>query len=143
MTQTVVGWADCSLTASLLPPFVLHGVEQFKTWHASHHERPVALISAPTAMSAALITVLVFGPGLMAGTFRSAVALTLGVTIGYFIYALCHHASHHWRAHGRWLKERKRWHAIHHRSGGGECYGVTFMLWDRVFGTAPQTRKAA
>lgn len=120
--------------------FVLHGIEPFKTWHAMHHERPTALISAPTVLTAALIGALVFVPALVLGSTCDAVAWTLGVSIGYLAYSLCHHATHHWRANGRWLKERKRWHAIHHVRGQGACYGVTSDFWDLVFGTAPHSR---
>ena len=46
------------------------------------------------------------------------------------------HALHHWHARGRWLKERKRWHALHHRRGEWPaCYGVTTSFWDRLFGS--------
>jgi sterol desaturase/sphingolipid hydroxylase (fatty acid hydroxylase superfamily) len=137
------GWAAWSLVEYAMHRFVLHGMQPFKTWHAKHHERPTALISAPTALSATLITSLVFIPALMASTFWPAVSLTLGVTTGYLAYALCHHATHHWRANGHWLKERKRWHAIHHRRAGGECYGVTSTLWDQVFRTGPSAPKTA
>jgi sterol desaturase/sphingolipid hydroxylase (fatty acid hydroxylase superfamily) len=126
-----------SLIEYAMHRFVLHGIEPFKSWHARHHERPAALISAPTALSAALIILLIFLPALIASTLWSAASLTLGITVGYFSYALCHHASHHWRADGAWFKERKLWHAIHHRRMGGQCYGVTSTLWDRVFGTGP------
>jgi sterol desaturase/sphingolipid hydroxylase (fatty acid hydroxylase superfamily) len=131
------GLGSWSLVEYAMHRFVLHGIEPFRTWHAKHHERPTALISAPTALSGTLIALLVFAPALIASSLWVAVSLTLGVTIGYLTYALCHHATHHWRARGRWLKERKRWHAIHHRNAHGACYGVTFTFWDRVFGTGP------
>ena len=131
----LVAW---TLVEYLMHRFVLHGVQPFKSWHAKHHERPVALISSPTLLSASLIAVLVFLPALLVSTVWLAASLTLGFTLGYFGYALCHHATHHWRASLPWFKERKRWHSIHHRRGGAECYGVTSGLWDRLFGTGPQ-----
>jgi sterol desaturase/sphingolipid hydroxylase (fatty acid hydroxylase superfamily) len=91
-------------------------------------------------LTAALMAALVFVPALVLSSASDAEALTLGVAIGYLAYSLCHHATHHWRAKGRWLKERKRWHAIHHVRGHGECYGVTSKLWDLVFGTGPNER---
>ena len=39
--------------------FVLHGLAPFRQWHALHHERPAALICAPTILSAGLIVGLV------------------------------------------------------------------------------------
>lgn len=117
--------------------FVLHGVEPFKSWHAVHHGRPSALVSTPTILSSTLIALLVFVPVLLVGTLWSALAITLGLTAGYLTYAVCHHAAHHWRPRGRWMLERKRWHALHHARGGAACYGVTSTLWDRVLRTGP------
>ncbi|MDY0749032.1 sterol desaturase family protein [Paucibacter sp. R3-3] len=135
--SAALGLAAWPLIEYLVHRFILHGMEPFRTWHLHHHDRPTALISSPTALSATLIAVLVFAPAAATTTFWRASALTLGVVIGYFGYAVCHHSTHHWRSRGEWLKERKRWHAIHHRASNGLCYGVTFTLWDRVFGTAP------
>ena len=117
--------------------FVLHGLQPFKRWHAEHHERPTALICAPTILSAALIATLVFLPAvLLAGLWRGC-ALTLGVLTGYLAYAITHHATHHWRADSAWLKRRKRWHALHHHRARPGCYGVTTTFWDHVLGSAP------
>ena len=141
LALAAAGLATWSLVEYAMHRFVLHGMEPFKTWHAKHHERPCALISAPTMLSATLITLLVFIPALIASSVWSAISLTLGVTTGYLAYALCHHATHHWRANRNWLKERKRWHAIHHRRGGAECFGVTSTLWDRAFRTGPEAER--
>jgi sterol desaturase/sphingolipid hydroxylase (fatty acid hydroxylase superfamily) len=139
LALAAAGLAAWTLVEYALHRFVLHGLEPFKTWHGQHHERPTALISAPTALSATLITLLVFVPALIASSVWPAVSLTLGVTTGYLAYGVCHHATHHQRARGPWLKERKRWHAIHHRRAGRQCYGVTTTFWDRVFRTGPDS----
>jgi sterol desaturase/sphingolipid hydroxylase (fatty acid hydroxylase superfamily) len=135
ISYVLAGLAIWTLVEYAMHRFVLHGMEPFRSWHAKHHDRPTALISAPTILSATLIATLVFAPALMlAGPWR-ACALTLGLTIGYFIYALTHHATHHWRADNAWLKRRKSWHARHHHAHGSRagCYGVSSSLWDRVF----------
>lgn len=117
--------------------FVLHGIQPFSRWHAEHHERPRALICSPTIMSASLILGLVFLPALLAFGLWRAVALTLGVLVGYLGYAITHHATHHWRADSAWLRDRKRWHALHHhRVERPGHYGVTSSFWDHVFGSA-------
>jgi sterol desaturase/sphingolipid hydroxylase (fatty acid hydroxylase superfamily) len=116
--------------------FVLHGLAPFSRWHAAHHERPSALICAPTVVSAGLIGGLVFLPTWWLVGLWPAAALTQGVLIGYLFYTVTHHAIHHWRARGPWLKERKRWHALHHRRGEWPAYyGVTTSFWDHVFGS--------
>ena len=118
--------------------FVLHGLQPFRRWHAQHHQRPTALICTPTVLSATLIAALVFLPALAWGNLWRACALTLGLLGGYLVYTITHHATHHWRADNAWLKQRKRWHALHHHRAVGKpgCYGVTSAFWDRVFGSA-------
>jgi sterol desaturase/sphingolipid hydroxylase (fatty acid hydroxylase superfamily) len=136
----VFGLASWSLIEYGMHRFVLHGLEPFRSWHGAHHERPHALISAPTLLSAGLIGGLVFLPALLALGAWQAAALTLGVTTGYLAYAITHHAAHHWQIDSAWLKERKRWHARHHHAVGGCCYGVSSSFWDRVFGSAGARR---
>lgn len=140
---SVSGLAGWTLIEYGMHRFVLHGLPPFNGWHAQHHLRPSALISAPTALSASLILVLVFVPAwLLAGT-GPATALTFGVLVGYLAYAVAHHGTHHWRADNIWSRRRKHWHAVHHHSTQvGCCYGVTSGFWDRVFHTAPKATRA-
>jgi sterol desaturase/sphingolipid hydroxylase (fatty acid hydroxylase superfamily) len=116
----------------LLHRFILHKLPPFKGWHEEHHLCPAALLCTPTLMSAGLILALIYVPSFLALGTRKAIALTEGLTIGYFSYAVTHHAIHHWRPSGQWLKDRKRWHALHHLHTRGR-YGVTSAFWDRFF----------
>lgn len=127
----LLGWTAVEYA---LHRFVLHGLQPFQRWHAEHHQRPRALICAPTMLSATLIAALVFLPALVLGDLWRACALTLGLVTGYLGYAVTHHATHHWRADSAWLKQRKQWHARHHHAMQPQCYGVTSGLWDHVFG---------
>ena len=122
----------------LLHRFVLHGLQPFRRWHAEHHRHPAELICSPTILSATLIFALVFLPALgLAGPWH-ACSLTFGILVGYFSYAVTHHATHHWRARNSWLRQRKQWHAMHHHdSERPRCFGVTSSLWDRLLGTSP------
>lgn len=134
---TVLGVLGWSAIESALHRFVLHGLPPFRGWHVAHHDRPTALICAPTALSAALIGMFIFLPVLLLSDLWRACALTLGVVAGYLAYAVTHHATHHWRADSAWLQRRKRWHAWHHRRHGAPvCYGVTSEVWDHVIGSA-------
>ena len=132
----LLGWTAVEYALHRL---VLHGLQPFRRWHAEHHQRPRALICAPTMLSATLIAALVFLPTLVLGDLWRACALTLGLVTGYLGYAVTHHATHHWRADGVWLKQRKQWHARHHHAMEPQCYGVTSGFWDHVFGTAHRT----
>lgn len=120
--------------------FVLHGLIAFRRLHLRHHQRPRALIFTPTFMSMILFALLVFLPALLLGGLLHSCALTVGILIGYLAYTVTHHAIHHWRSDNVWLKNRKRWHALHHgnveHSG---CYGVTSSFWDHVFGSTRRT----
>ncbi|WHZ10690.1 MAG: hypothetical protein OJF60_001129 [Burkholderiaceae bacterium] len=130
-----LGLLSWSLLEYLAHRFVLHGLPPFSVWHAAHHERPTALICTPTAVSAALIVLLVFLPALLLGDRWRAAALTLGVMTGYLGYSCMHHAVHHWRGGGRWMYARQHAHAMHHRRGATGYYGVTTSFWDHVFRT--------
>ena len=135
----LIGLAGWTAVEYGLHRFVLHGLQPFQRWHAEHHQRPRALICAPTMLSATLIAALVFLPTLVLGDLWRACALTLGLVAGYLGYAVTHHATHHWRTDDVWLKQRKQWHALHHHASQPECYGVTSGFWDHVFRTAPRS----
>lgn len=119
----------------VLHRFVLHGIQPSKSWHAQHHLRPRALIFAPTILSVTLIGLLIFAPAFVMSSAVRATSLTVGLLVGYFGYAMTHHAIHHWSTKIRWLRTRKRVHAQHHLENLPIYYGVTSMFWDRVFGT--------
>jgi cyclopropane-fatty-acyl-phospholipid synthase len=130
------GLAAWSLIEYVFHRFLLHGMSPFREWHALHHARPTARIASPTVFSASLIAGLVALPAWLTSGGWPACALTLGVTIGYYAYAISHHASHHWRATGPGAAARKRRHARHHHAGAApRCFGVTTGLWDVVFRT--------
>jgi sterol desaturase/sphingolipid hydroxylase (fatty acid hydroxylase superfamily) len=127
------GLCTWTVVEYLLHRFVLHRLPPFKGWHEEHHLRPAALLCTPTLMSAGLILALIFVPSFLVLGAWKAGALTEGLTMGYFGYAVTHHAIHHWRPDSQWLRDRKRWHALHHLHAQGR-YGVTSAFWDRVFG---------
>lgn len=132
----VAGLLSWSAIEYALHRFVLHGLQPFKRWHQEHHRRPVALICAPTVLSAALIGLLVWLPAMAFMGEWLGNAFTLGVLTGYLGYAITHHALHHWKLHLGWLQRRKQWHARHHHLMQPCCFGVTSGFWDRVLGTA-------
>ena len=45
---TLAGLTAWTAVEYALHRFVLHGVQPFQRWHAEHHDRPRALICAPT-----------------------------------------------------------------------------------------------
>lgn len=134
LLAAVLGFFAWSLIEYLLHRFVFHGVQPFQRWHEAHHQRPFALIGTSTAVSLALMALLVYWPLSVLLGHWLALSATLGVAAGYLLYVLVHHATHHWKtAPGTWLHARKRDHALHHRPGAHGWYGVTSTFWDRVF----------
>lgn len=132
----LLGLAAWTLVEYVLHRFVLHGLQPFRTWHAEHHRRPRALIGTPTILSAALIAMLVLLPALALSDLWRASALTFGLLAGYLVYAIAHHATHHWHAANAWTRQLKRTHALHHyRVRPPAWFGVTSPIWDIVFGT--------
>jgi sterol desaturase/sphingolipid hydroxylase (fatty acid hydroxylase superfamily) len=128
------GLAGWTLIEYLAHRFVLHGLQPFSSWHALHHRQQTDLIYAPTILTATLFTGVVFLPAWMLGDLRRACALMLGLLSGYAVYSVTHHAVHHWRGAGAWLRRRKHWHSLHHRpSEQPGRYGVTTTFWDHVF----------
>ncbi|MFA7475595.1 MAG: sterol desaturase family protein [Castellaniella sp.] len=136
LAAAVLGFLTWSFVEYTLHRFILHGLWPFKSWHETHHERPFALIGSSTPVSMTAFAVLVLWPVSAAAGPWIALAATLGMTAGYLLYVVVHHAAHHWRARpGSWMWVRKRCHALHHRPGASGWYGVTTSFWDRVFGT--------
>ena len=131
----LLGLVAWTLIEYVMHRFILHGMPPFRAWHALHHARPTARIASPTILSAGLIFGLVFLPVLVLADVWIACALTWGVLVGYFGYAVTHHATHHWNLDNAWLKRRKRAHALHHHRARPGSYGVTSSFWDRVFGS--------
>jgi cyclopropane-fatty-acyl-phospholipid synthase len=86
-------------------------------------------------LTAPIIGVCLFLPAWGIGGIGRACALTIGLLCGYLAYALTHHAIHHWPADSRWLRQRKRWHFLHHDKRNACCYGVTSGLWDGACGS--------
>jgi cyclopropane-fatty-acyl-phospholipid synthase len=140
MCVTLIGLLGWTVVEYALHRFLLHGVRPFRDWHAQHHQRPKALIYAPTVLIALCFAVGVALPAWVLFNEWVACALTLGLLTGYLAYSVTHHATHHWRGDGLWLKRRKRWHALHHHQSTPAFYGVTTQLWDHVFRTQGRSR---
>lgn len=134
LSLAAAGLASWSLVEYMLHRFVLHRVRPFSVWHAVHHQRPSALIGTPTLLSASLIALFVFLPGLWAGGLWAAWAITWGLSTGYLGYGLMHHALHQKRSRFAWLRRRQLWHARHHGARDDPAhFGVTSAVWDHVF----------
>jgi len=136
----IAGLAAWPVVEYAMHRYLLHGMQPFSGWHRQHHERPMARICTPTILSATLMTILVFLPTWALSNLWGGAGLTLGVLTGYLAYGITHHAVHHWRADSQWLKQRTRWHALHHHVGHSAYFGVTTSVLDRAVGSVVRSR---
>lgn len=58
-----------------------------------------------------------------------------GFVCGYMFYDTMHYWLHHGRFKWGWFKRLKAHHMNHHHNRPDRKFGVSFMVWDRVFRT--------
>jgi len=64
-----------------------------------------------------------------------------GILFGYILYDMCHYWFHHLKDGNFWpfsttlWKELRRNHMTHHYSTPNKRFGVSSLLWDKVFST--------
>jgi sterol desaturase/sphingolipid hydroxylase (fatty acid hydroxylase superfamily) len=102
----------------------------------AHHADADDLIGTPTILS----LILIFGLGYLPAAFLfgvyAACFIFAGLMAGYLAFAAVHfivHRSTHSRF--KFIRKLKRGHAIHHYGNNEYNFGVTTLIWDRVFGT--------
>lgn len=114
--------------------FLVHGV------HHVYHKDPYRLVMPPAVS---------LGVGLTALGLFSVVGLVLspwvaftwvwpffaGFVLGYVNYDCTHYILHHWKPRSEWMKRLRSHHLQHHHNHPDRKFGVSFMFWDRVFGT--------
>ncbi len=106
------------------------------TFHGIHHEYPrdKERIIMPPAPGLIIITILFSVFYLILGSY--AFLFTPGFMTGYLIYTRIHYKTHTTPVPS-YLKAQHRHHALHHYKYPEKAFGVTFALWDHVFGTMP------
>jgi sterol desaturase/sphingolipid hydroxylase (fatty acid hydroxylase superfamily) len=135
-----VGYALTGLVSWTLAEFLLHRYV-YHLWtsfltegHALHHDKPRALIGVPWYLTT-IALILLFE--LLAIPLRPAsTGVVMGFAwLGYILYCVAHHGSHHWSFKNHaWLRRMKRHHLLHHAHPEYN-WGFTTPLWDHVFGT--------
>ena len=141
-----LGWALVGLLSWTLSEFLLHRY-LYHLWstflsegHALHHESPRELIGVPWYLTA--IALVVIYKGLCLATRPHVTAVVMAFNwLGYILYCIAHHGSHHWSLGSGWLKAMKRHHLLHHAHPEYN-WGFTTPLWDHVFGTHYDRRRA-
>jgi sterol desaturase/sphingolipid hydroxylase (fatty acid hydroxylase superfamily) len=137
-----VGLVSWTLSEWLLHRYVYHLWESFLSeGHALHHKTPRALIGVPWYLTTVAIILVFRGLTLFLPAPQTGVVMGFN-WLGYILYCVAHHGSHHWAFKAGWLKRMKRHHLIHHAYPAYN-WGFTTALWDHVFGTHYDRRATA
>lgn len=109
----------------------------FFLMHGIHHDQPrdKTRLVMPPPVSLPLSGLFFLAFRLIMG--NAAFALFAGFLLGYVIYDMMHYALHHLTYEGRAFKALRKHHALHHHKTPDQRFGVSSMLWDRVFRTLP------
>jgi sterol desaturase/sphingolipid hydroxylase (fatty acid hydroxylase superfamily) len=143
VAQVLAGLAVWTLAEYLIHRFAFHHAPGLKTVHLEHHAEPEGLHGSPTLVTVLVFAGLAFAPLWWLFSLASASALTSGLMLGYLAYVGVHYLVHHPALLGsgetgsrarKALRGLIRAHAVHHHQLGYN-FGVTTLVWDRVFGT--------
>jgi sterol desaturase/sphingolipid hydroxylase (fatty acid hydroxylase superfamily) len=105
--------------------FIFHGV---------HHDYPrdrLRLVMPPSASIP-----LAFGFYFLFKLFLpppNLFAFYPGFVAGYLVYDMMHYAMHHANFTSGWFKRIKQHHMLHHYDDMSKGYGVSSVLWDKIF----------
>jgi sterol desaturase/sphingolipid hydroxylase (fatty acid hydroxylase superfamily) len=147
----VVGYLLWTLTEYWLHRVVFHfepedGIGAKLHWliHGVHHEHPNdpnRLVMPPSAsIPLAVIFLIVFR--LVFGV-PAWLAVSAGFLSGYVVYDTMHWYLHHRIPHGRLGRRLRELHLRHHFQDDTRGFGISAPYWDRVFRTAPISRREA
>ena len=147
----VVGYALWTLTEYWLHRVVFHfepekGIGAKLHWliHGVHHEHPNdpnRLVMPPSAsIPLAIVFLVVFR--LVFGS-PEWLAVSAGFLVGYVVYDTMHWYLHHRIPHSRLGKRLRELHLRHHFQDDTRGFGISAPYWDRVFRTAPVSRRQA
>ena len=106
--------------------FIFHGV---------HHDYPrdaLRLVMPPSA-SIPLAFGFYFLFSLFFSNHAYLFAFFPGFVVGYLIYDMMHYAMHHANFKSGWFKRIKQHHMLHHYDDMSKGYGVSSVLWDKIF----------
>lgn len=115
--------------------FILHGV------HHVYAKDPYRLVMPPAiSLILAVIFFSLFTGAATLGTFAGIpmgwhLGGFAGFVVGYVGYDCTHYFLHHFRPRSARMKRLRAHHMNHHHNHPELKFGVSSMVWDRVFGT--------
>jgi sterol desaturase/sphingolipid hydroxylase (fatty acid hydroxylase superfamily) len=121
--------------------FLMHGKEKEnyqKSYHFVHHSSPGVIFTnnfKRTFYSLVAITL-----NCLAIFYNHYLLLPAGIITGFALYNFMHLCLHkHWASY--WFGKLQYYHMQHHFGQTENCFGVTSMLWDRIFNTITKSEK--
>lgn len=147
-----VGWFVWTFVEYTMHRFIFHYhpkterlKKMFFVMHGVHHAQPMCKtrLVMPPALSVPMAVVFY-------GVFHGLIVNLLGAPVwfnpvfaglvgGYLAYDLLHYSIHHSNARSGVFFAIRKHHLRHHGPCSFMRFGVTFTLWDHVFGTMPDT----
>ncbi|KAF9190000.1 fatty acid alpha-hydroxylase [Haplosporangium sp. Z 767] len=114
----------------LVAHFLLHGI---------HHYIPMDRLRLvmPPALGVALAVPLYKLAHTLFPT-PQAYAIMSGAFLGYVLYDMTHYYLHHSKVFRIYFKKMKTYHLAHHYKNYEAGYGITSVLFDKIFGTELQ-----
>ena len=103
--------------------WLLHG--PMKKQHRAHHRNPNTDIRTPFLIvgPVVLLTMVALGPAFAVGMFAC-----------WYGSAFLHRKLHNGQLPNLWMRKLHRHHIGHHRKASSN-FGVTSVVWDKLFGT--------
>lgn len=133
------GWFTWTLAEYVLHRFGMHALRGKGIASREHLNHHAGIIAPWTTDALSWVGVLVLGAGF--GTWVAPLH-GAGWVFGYGFYYLHHYFSHRRAPSGPYTRWLRRHHFHHHFGHPNVNHGVTWSLWDHVFGTyeAPPER---
>lgn len=131
--RLVFHWQGSSTWSQRLH-FLLHGVH-----HRWPHDK-YRLVMPPGAsipLYFGFLLLFLFALGPWGWAFHA------GFVAGYAFYDLTHYWLHHGRPRGAYGRRLRRHHMLHHFKDSSFGFGVSNLIWDRVFGSAHRATSPA
>jgi len=110
----------------------------WKRVHYDHHQNPNDLRVLFGALYTSLPTIFLIATpvGWLIGGAAGAAAACATALVLFSLYELCHCVQHlPFTPRYQWLRTLKKHHLAHHFHNEHGNYGITSMIWDRVFET--------
>lgn len=140
-TLACTGLFSWTLSEFLLHRYPYHLWPSFlSVGHALHHRHPRHPIGVPWYLTT--VAVIAIFEGLLLFLPAAPTGIVMGFNwLGYVLYCIAHHGSHHWSFRSGWLRRMQHHHLIHHAHPEYN-WGFTTSLWDHVFGTHYDRRRS-